>query len=63
MIVNFINHNKMNRFRIPTPKNTKPSENEEKVVLAKIIKMAKDYPNNYTLGEEIRKYVNNLKND
>ena len=36
----------MSRFRIPTPKNTKPSENEEKVVLAKIIKMAKDYPNN-----------------
>ena len=53
----------MSRFRIPTPKNTKPSENEEKVVLAKIIKMAKDYPNNYTLGKEIRKYVNNLKDD
>ena len=53
----------MSRFRIPTPKNTKPSENEENVLLDKLIKMSKDYPNNYTLGKEIRKYVNNLKND
>jgi len=53
----------MSRFRIPTPNNTKPTENEEKVLLDTLIKMVKDYPNNYVLGKEIRKYVNKLKND
>ncbi len=53
----------MSRFRIPTPQNTKPNNNEEKVIIDTLIKMAKDYPNNYDLGKKIREYVNNLKND
>lgn len=53
----------MSRFRIPTPQNTKPNNNEEKAIIDTLIKMMEDYPNNYTLGEKIRKYVNNLKND
>ena len=53
----------MNRFRIPTPKNTNSNNEDEKVLLDKLIKMSKDYPNNYDLGKKIREYVNNLKND
>ena len=53
----------MNRFRIPTPQNKKTNNNDEKVLLDKLVKMVKDHPNNYTLGKEIRNYVNNLKDD
>ncbi len=53
----------MSRFRIPTPKNTKPNENEEKVIFDDLVDMVKVFPNNYELGKKIREYVNNLKND
>jgi len=54
----------MSRFRIPASKNAKSNNDDnEKVLLDDLIKMVKDYPNNYTLGKEIREYINNLKND
>ena len=53
----------MNRFKIPTPQNTKTNNNDKKVLLDKLVKMVKEHPNNYTLGKEIREYVNKLSND
>ena len=53
----------MNRFRIPTPQNTKTNKIDEKLVLEKLIEIVNKTPNNYTLGKEIREYVNKLSND
>ena len=53
----------MSRFKIPTSKNTKSNNDDDKVLLDELIDMIKVFPNNYELGKKIREYVNNLKND
>jgi hypothetical protein len=53
----------MSRFKIPTSKNTKSNNDDDKVLLDELIDMIKVFPNNYELGKKIREYVNDLKND
>jgi hypothetical protein len=49
----------MSRFKIPTSKNTKSNNDDDKVLL-EIIKIVEHYPNNMELGKIIRTYINNL---